>query len=112
MQVSPIASVSFQAQIPKRLNDELFWEANRRGHSTCEAFFSQTKNIKTWGHDSSSLAIFEERTRDGVTRALGFVSNYLAPLKKVLLPAKETVFDSFMALKECDIIDAENSLGI
>ena len=111
MQTNRVSPVSYRAQIPKVLKDELFSIANNRGHSTCSAYLEQAKNIQQWGHDSSSLAVFEERTRDGVKRTFGFVNNYMKPLRRVLLPFKDNIFDSFMALKEKDILDAENKLG-
>ena len=111
MRLNSVSPVSFQAQIPKNLHEQLFREANLRGHNCCEAFFSQTKKFGQWGQDeATSLALFETRDKGGIQRTLGLVSNYAAPLKRVLFPMKESLLDSFLALKEKDITNAENTL--
>ncbi len=111
MQTNRVSPVSYQAQIPKRLQERMFYEANKKGNNYCNLFFNQSKNFKEWGCDeATSLALFETRTSDGVQRTLGLVSNAAAPLKKVLLPMKETILESFLALTEKDIVKAENNL--
>lgn len=111
MQINKISPVSYQAQIPKNLYEEMFSEARDKGHASCQEFFSKSKQFKNWGHDdATSLALFQERTKDGVKRTLGLVSNYAAPFKKVFLPMKGTILESFLSLTEQDITKAENSL--
>ena len=54
MRLNSVSPVSFQAQIPKNLHEQLFREANLRGHNCCEAFFSQTKKFGQWGQDEAT----------------------------------------------------------
>ncbi len=111
MQINKVSPVSYQAQIPKNLYEEMFSEANRKGHDCCSLFFTQTKNFKNWGHEeATSLALFQERTKEGLKKTLGLVSNYSAPLKRIVFPMKNSLLDSFLALTEKDVINAENSL--
>lgn len=116
MQISGINSVSqsqrpsFGAHIPKQLKDELLFVANKKGADVCDAFVKQAKKVETWGQDTSSLTLFEKKTKNGVEHSLGLVNSYEAPFRKSSLQNKPTIFDSFMSLTEKSIVDAESKL--
>lgn len=113
MRIDGISSHSFSAQIPKNVHEKLFDEALNLRLRDCKDFFEKEANVEKWGaHDSTSLDLFREKTDEGVKYTLGLINNYLAPFKRVVLPQKDSLLDSFMALSEKDIIEAENSLHI
>lgn len=113
MKISSVSSMSFGVQVPKSVHEKLFDEALDLRIRDCKDFFEQEIKVEKWGaHDTTSLALFWEKTDEDIHYTLGLINNYLAPLKKVVLPQKGTLLSSFLALTEKDIVDAENSLHI
>lgn len=113
MRIDSVSSLSFGVQIPKNVHEKLFNEALNLRLRDCRDFFEKEAKVEKWGaHESTSIELFKEKTLEGTNYTLGLVNNYLAPLKKVVLPKKDTLLDSFMALSEKDIVEAENSLHI
>ncbi len=113
MRIDSISTPCFGAQVPKNVHDKLFEEALNLRLRDCRDFFEQEARVERWGaHKSTSLELFKEKTLEGTTYTLGLINNYLAPFKKVVLPQKETLLNSFMSLTEKDIVEAENSLHI
>lgn len=102
-----VDNVSFQASVPKNLNDKLFDVALKT--PDWQKYLKQVKNVESWGLETSSLAEHKQKGQDGV---LILVNNYFAPFKKVLLPQKGNLFETFMALTERDIQKAEFNLKI
>lgn len=112
MQVNSISSTSFGVSLSKRLNEELFLEANQRSAKSVDAFLRQTKKLESWGEETSHIVKETSRDRFGLKSALFLVNNYLAPLRKAKLTDKEPLLDSFMELKKSDIDNAEKKFRI
>lgn len=113
MRINAVSSVSYQAQMPKNVHDVLFEEARNRGHEASFACLKQFDNVKKWGaYDTSLIELFVKKTKQGSVKQLGLINYYLVPLKQALFPQKGTLLDSFLALTEKDIINAEDSLKI
>lgn len=118
MQINSINAVSqqqsqrtsFGAHIPKPLKEKLFDAAYKKGNEACDAFFRQEKKVESWGQDTSSLSVIEKKTKDGRDYSLALVDSYCAPFRMSFLPKKQNLLDSFMALKEKNIVDAESKL--
>lgn len=109
MQVNNISGVSFQAHINKNLSDKLFVSANRLGEESCSAYFNKVKKVESWGESTSAITDIKP---NGEPCPLSLINAYLAPFKRVELPQKGNLLDTFMALKEKDILKAESSLQI
>lgn len=104
-----VDKISFQAYMPKKLNEKLFYAANEQGHAVCRQYLSQVKNVESWGLDTSCITDVKP---DGKKCLLSLVNTYLAPFKRVELPQKDNLLDTFLALTERDIQNAENILHI
>lgn len=112
MRVNNTSSQSFQAHIPKEVYNRLFTEARKRGTQISFDYLEKTDKFLKWGEDTSALTIIENKNKDGIkTYALGLINSYTAPFKQIMLSKKESLLDSFMALKERDILNAEGSLN-
>lgn len=108
-----VDKVSFQAQVPSRLKNKLFMDAYTRGKSSTEAFTKQLKNVESWGLDTTTIAEHIDCKKRGVNHlGLSLFNSYFAPFKHVELPQKETVYETFMALTEHIVTEAENKLKI
>ena len=44
-----VDKISFQAYMPKKLNEKLFYAANEQGHAVCRQYLSQVKNVESCG---------------------------------------------------------------
>lgn len=117
MQINSINAVphqqqktSFGAYIPKPLKDELLYVASKKGKDASDAFVKQAKKVESWGQDTSSLTMIEKKTKKGREYALALVDSYCAPFRMAFLPKKQNLLDSFMSLKEKNIVDAESKL--
>lgn len=108
--VPGVSPISFQAHVPSRLKNKLFMNAYSMDKKVCDEYFKQMKNIESWGLDSSTIT---EIKPDGTkSKLLSLVNPYLAPFRSVVLPQKENLFETFLALTKRDIQDAENALKL
>ncbi len=103
---------SFTAHVPKALHDELFYAAYKRGHEACDSFWKQAKKVKEWGHETCAIKKVSERTRKGREESLVLIDSYVAPFQEAKLPKKPTLLDSFLALTERVVVDAENTFKL
>lgn len=109
MRVNSVAPTTFQAQIPKNLRENLFWDAHKKGHQSTSALLEKMKAFENWGLETSSLASIEKR---GEKPLLCLVNSYLAPFQKVIFDCKNSLLESFMAISEQDVIQAEYKMKI
>lgn len=113
MNVNVVSPISCKAQVPKNVHERLFNDAYYRGSKACLEYRTQARNISQWGcFDTTTIEVFKEKTKEGVKESLGLINYYIAPFKKAVLPMKDTLLDSFLALTEKDIVKAEDSLKI
>lgn len=110
MQVNNVSNVSFNAHIPNRLYNRMLVDLYTCKKVPVDTFFKQVQNVKKWGYETSCVA--EEMGPKSSFKGLTLVNSYFVPFKKALLPMKDSLLSSFMALKEQDIIKAQEILKI
>lgn len=119
MQVNRIAQTtsvaykpSFKAMVPKSLQEELFNEALRKKTKQTGELFDQIKKVADWGHETCSITKVTEKTKEGEVHSLALIDSYVAPFQKAPLPKKQTLLDSFLALTEKIVVNAENTFKL
>lgn len=111
MHINKVDSVSFNAQISRKLENKLFYDAYELGTEAINKFNAQKKNVENWGMDTSLISMLETKTKNGYVKTMGLVNNIIAPLNRTFFEQKRTPLETFLSLKENDIIKAENILG-
>lgn len=104
------ASTAFKARIPNDLQKDILKEAVEYGSEGLSRAKAQIEKFKTWGQADTVL----EKSFDfakgkeylGISN-YSISKNYGADFKT----SKSNLLDSFMSLKEADVIEAENKIS-
>lgn len=108
--------MSFQARVPQHIKEEILDTAVNYGAKAVKQAKRQIRDIESWGTRDSfiNLAHYDKATNSiNFVNPEGFVltNENARLLDEVDLPKRKTMFQSFMALREKDIVSAEKELN-
>ena len=109
MRTNSVSAVNFQATIPPKLKEKLMTEARRIGQEKAFDYLAHMKKVESWGEFATEIS--EISSPQLSETYLGLVNHLIKPLRQSLLPNKSSLLESFMALTEKDIVNAENKLS-
>ncbi len=117
MEIRNNSNTSFQAKVSKPVKDYIKNEALNYGGKTMQAVRNKISEIESWGSKDSFVDLnFYDRTSNTISfdKPFGLVlSNPLAKLpdEVALSAGKKTLYQNFMALREKDVVTAEQQLS-
>lgn len=101
-------STSFQAKIPNHIRTKILKEAEQYGSKALNDTKNQIANVEKWGHPASQICTAIDIEKNDMCLGLSNLKiskMYLGGFKQ-----KSSLYDTFMSLKENDIIKAEESV--
>lgn len=110
MQISRnnICLTSFQAKVPKEIKTKILAEAVEYGTRGLDEAKNQLLNVEKWGNPSTYIDLAVD-LKEG-KEYLGITNMALSKLYGATFKQKTSMFDTFMSLREKDIIKAENQI--
>lgn len=119
MEIRNNSNMSFQASIPRQVKEEILNSALDHGAKAIRRAKGQIRNVESWGSRDVILDLkYASKQEDGRTLIDFFPDTFV--LSKDSLPTgvnvdlpkkKSSIFDTFMALRKRDILNAETKLA-
>jgi len=117
MEIRNNSNMSFQARVPQELKTQMLDTALNYGSKAVKQAKRQICDIESWGSPDVILDLKYGTKRDGklfidfFPDSFALSKNTLPEGENVALPKKKkSLFGSFMALREQDIVNAESKL--